>query len=334
MGNPPVFSVITCTYNSEKFLEKALQSVEAQSYPHIEHILNDSYSSDRTMDIIQAYVERNQGRYPIHLIKTDPLGVANALNNGTGVASGDIVHYLHSDDYYADPEVLSRVASYFINDPSLVWLTGNFHLEIKGKILTIPHSHLLKIKPAAAISVMNIIHHENTFVKRDAVLAYGGFCEDKKMNVEYRLWLRLIQDHKPLVVNDQYTVFIIHKGSTSTGNILQFSKAILRGFNTLQREKVFPFIGYYESKDLYQNYKKIFSSVQEFMAELVSYDILDELTQMDLDGLLETYAKIRISELKNWLSSAGVKDIEPVLKKITDRLPRRQGHPPPYTDED
>jgi len=67
----------------------------------------------------------------------------------------------------------------------------------------------------------------------------------------------LIQDHKPLVVNDQFTVFIIHKGSTSTGSIKQFFKAIKRGLNTLQREKVLPVIGYYEKSPLFKNYRNL-----------------------------------------------------------------------------
>ena len=106
---------------------------------------------------------------------------------------------------------------------------------------------------------MNFIHHENTFVKRQAVINYGGFCEDKSMNFEYRLWLRLIQEHKPLIVNDQFTVFIIHKGSTSSGNIFLFSKAIMRGFNTLQHEKVIPLIGYYENTTIFKSFNKLFA---------------------------------------------------------------------------
>lgn len=185
------------------------------------------------------------------------MGVANALNNATKVATGEIIHYLHSDDYYNDPDALARVAAHFSINPDLVWLTGNFLIEIQGKKIIIPHSHLLKINPGMAITVTNFVHHENTFVKRRGVENYGGFCEDKGMNVEYRLWLRLIQDHLPMVVNDQFTVFIIHNGSTSTGSVSQFSKAIMRGFNTQQSEKVLPLIGYYEETGLFKNFKSI-----------------------------------------------------------------------------
>ncbi len=264
----PVISVVTCTFNSEKYLEQALRSVETQSYPFLEHIINDSFSTDRTSEIIAAYIKRNESKYPIKLIKTKPNGVANALNLATREATGDLIHYLHSDDYYLNSDSLSKAVGYFSMDPNLVWVTGNFLVEIKGEKIIIPQTHLLKINPSAAVSMMNIIHHENTFMKREAVMHYGGFCEDKTMNVEYRLWLRLIQDYNPLVVNDQFTVFIIHKGSTSTGNIIQFSKAIQRGFHTLQQEKVFPFIGYYEEKAFFKDYKKLLAGVNRFMSLL------------------------------------------------------------------
>ena len=111
---------------------------------------------------------------------------------------------------------------------------------------------------------MNIISHENTFMKREAVKAYGGFSEDKNEVVEYRLWLNLIKEHKPLILNDEFTVFIIHKGSTSTGSFLKFSKAVMRAFYTQRKEKIFPLIGYYEDKEFYKQYRKIVEKVKEF----------------------------------------------------------------------
>ena len=49
--NYPMISIITCTFNSEKYLKKALESVQDQTYKNVEHIINDSYSTDRTLEI-------------------------------------------------------------------------------------------------------------------------------------------------------------------------------------------------------------------------------------------------------------------------------------------
>ena len=266
--NYPLISIITCTFNSEKYLKKALESVQGQTYKNVEHIINDSYSTDRTLEIIKTYIEQNKKEYRIKFIQSPPSGVANALNVATKEATGDIIHYLHSDDYYYKNESLEKAASYFIKNPNLVWLTGNFLVEIKGKKIIIPQTHLLRINPERALSAMNIISHENTFMKREAVQLYGGFNEDKNSVVEYSLWLKLIQDYEPLIVNDEFTVFIIHKGSTSTGSVIKFSKAVLRAFNTQRKEKIFPLIGYYEDNEFYNEYKRILEKVKEFKSLL------------------------------------------------------------------
>ena len=74
-----------------------------------------------------------------------------------------------------------------------------------------------------------------------------------------------------MIVNDEFTVFIIHNGSTSTGSVIKFSKAILRAFNTQREEKIFPLIGYYEDKDFYKQYKKIIGKVKE-LRSLFDFD--------------------------------------------------------------
>lgn len=261
----PKITVVTCTYNSEKFLNKALRSIEIQTYKNIEHIINDSYSTDKTLEIIKKYIARNKKKYKIKLIKSPANGVAKALNTATKYATGDVIHYLHSDDYYYENNSLEKIAEQFFQDRDLVWMTGNFLVEIKGKIIIIPHTPLLKLNPERALSVMNVIHHENTFVKTEAVRKYGGFNEEKGLVVEYGLWLNLIKEHKPLIVNDQFTVFIIHKGSTSTGSLYKFSKAVMRAFRTQRKEKVIPFIGRYEDKKAYGQFLKIVSSVKKLL---------------------------------------------------------------------
>lgn len=261
--NCPKISVITCTYNSEAFLKKALNSVEAQTYPHIEHIINDSHSTDATLAILAEYCERNRGRYPIRLLQCEPRGVGNALNVATQAATGDIIHYLHSDDYYLDPQVLARVAGHFATDPDLVWLTGNYVVEFKGRQIILPQTHILQPNVKLALSMMNFISHENTFMKTEAVQQYGGFNETREDVVEYSLWLKLLRDHQPLIVNDEFTVFIIHKGSTSTGNVFKLLQAVRRAFHTQRKEHVLPLVGYYQERKSYQSAKGVLRKIAE-----------------------------------------------------------------------
>src|SRR5690606_16033116 len=116
------------------------------------------------------------------------------------------------------------------------------------------------------LSIMNFISHENTFMKREFVQTYGAFNEGKNEVVEYSLWLNLIKDVKPLVIDDEYTVFVIHKGSTSTGSVLKFAKAVFRAFRTQRKEKVFPLIGYYPENRIYLFTKSILKKVAKLTA--------------------------------------------------------------------
>jgi glycosyltransferase involved in cell wall biosynthesis len=257
-------SIVTCTFNSEKYLKNALKSIESQTYQPIEHIINDAYSTDSTLEIIQEYIERNKNRYRVKFIQSEPKGVGNALNVATKEATGEIIHYLHSDDYYLNQGSLEKVAEIFKNRPDLVWLTGNFLIELAGRKVVIPQTHLLRMNPETALSCMNFISHENTFMKRDFVQRYGGFNEGKNEVVEYSLWLNMLKDYRPLIIDDEYTVFIIHKGSTSTGSFLKFSKAVMRAFNTQRKEKIFPFIGYYADKSFYIRTKSILKKAAKY----------------------------------------------------------------------
>lgn len=258
-------SIVTCTFNSEKYLNKALKSIESQTYQPIEHIINDAYSTDSTLEIIQEYIERNKNRYRIKFIQSEPKGVGNALNVATKEATGEIIHYLHSDDYYLNQASLEKVAEIFENRPDLVWLTGNFLIELAGRKLVIPQTHLLRMNPEKALSFMNFISHENTFMKRDFVQRYGSFNEGKNEVVEYSLWLKLIKEFKPFIVDDEFAVFIIHKGSTSTGSFLKFSKAVIRAFHTQRKEKVLPLIGHYADKRFYIRWKLLMKKTTKYL---------------------------------------------------------------------
>ena len=65
----PFITVVTCTYNSEKYLEKTLNTVLNQDFYNIEHIINDSYSSDSTLDIIDQYIKTVGNKYKVVFFK-------------------------------------------------------------------------------------------------------------------------------------------------------------------------------------------------------------------------------------------------------------------------
>ena len=81
-------SVITCTYNSEKYLEECIASVMSQSYKNIEHVFIDGESNDATVSIIKGKYEN-----PVIYIEKDK-GIYDAFNKGIDRATGDHIGML------------------------------------------------------------------------------------------------------------------------------------------------------------------------------------------------------------------------------------------------
>jgi glycosyltransferase involved in cell wall biosynthesis len=101
-------SVITVTFNSELYIHDCLASVKSQKYHDIEHIIIDGASTDGTLSLLESKREQ----YKV-LISEPDKGIYDAMNKGINVATGDIIGFLNSDDFYASNNILSRVASIF-----------------------------------------------------------------------------------------------------------------------------------------------------------------------------------------------------------------------------
>lgn len=101
-------SIITATYNSEKTLEKCLESVAKQiAVSDIEHIVIDGLSSDSSLRIASSFPHVKK------IISAADRGIFHAFNRGVEMSSGDIIYFLGSDDFLHDEQVISDVISYF-----------------------------------------------------------------------------------------------------------------------------------------------------------------------------------------------------------------------------
>mgnify|MGYP001580538175 FL=1 len=101
-------SIITVCFNSEKTIEKTIESVLAQKNTEIEYIVIDGGSTDQTIKIINKHKQY----IDIFLSESD-LGIFDAINKGIIRASGEVISILHSDDVYFDQYAISNVISYF-----------------------------------------------------------------------------------------------------------------------------------------------------------------------------------------------------------------------------
>ena len=105
-------SVITCTYNAASCLPRTLQSVSAQKYKDVEHIIVDGKSTDGTMDLVKKYKESTPETSPhsIKAISEPDHGLYDAMNKGIQMATGDYLIFLNAGDTFKDKHTLQQVA--------------------------------------------------------------------------------------------------------------------------------------------------------------------------------------------------------------------------------
>jgi len=101
-------SIITATYNSAETIRDTLQSLNAQSYKDIEYIIIDGASKDNTIDVI-----KNECTRVAKIISEPDDGIYDALNKGILASTGEIVGFLHSDDLFAYPDVITDIVKQF-----------------------------------------------------------------------------------------------------------------------------------------------------------------------------------------------------------------------------
>jgi glycosyltransferase involved in cell wall biosynthesis len=102
----PLISIITPTLNSESCIEDCILSVINQKYRNIELIIIDGISSDKTLDIAKRYQSED---VRIRIISEPDKGIYDAMNKGIGLAKGEWLYFLGSDDILFDDKVLSDI---------------------------------------------------------------------------------------------------------------------------------------------------------------------------------------------------------------------------------
>lgn len=207
------FSIVTCTWNSVATLADTIRSVQAQDYPYVEHIFVDGGSTDGTLEMIaeccpDALVLRNIGG-----------GISYAMNAGIAAASGDVIAHLHSDDYYAATDVLSRVSSQFDANPSNQWVYGKWQRLLGGIIQ--PDYLMLPFTFQSFTAGRVSVPHPATFIRRKVFAELGMFDVKLKYAMDADFWLRLGQHYLPIQIDAPLTVFREHEGSLSTANRLK-----------------------------------------------------------------------------------------------------------------
>ncbi|MEQ9552985.1 MAG: glycosyltransferase family 2 protein [Coleofasciculus sp. G3-WIS-01] len=114
----PRISIVTPSYNQDRFIEETIRSVLLQGYPNLEYIIIDGGSTDNSIEIIKKYE-----KYLTYWISERDRGQSHAINKGLRCITGEIWAYLNSDDRYLKG-AFEQVALKFRKTPKTVWVTG------------------------------------------------------------------------------------------------------------------------------------------------------------------------------------------------------------------
>ncbi len=188
-------AIVTPSYNQAEWLPTCLRSIAEQNYPHLQHIVMDAGSADKSREIIQSFShhlyhtqsKKDNGQYP-------------AINHGFRLSSSSVMGWLNSDDLHF-PWTLSIVGEIFATFPQIRWLTTCYPLVIdkNGKPLrcaeVMAYSKLGVLKgetlPGSRGYILHGIQQESTFWHRDLWEEVGGTIDTKyDFAGDYDLWMR------------------------------------------------------------------------------------------------------------------------------------------------
>lgn len=185
-------SIITVTYNSEKSINRTLESIVSQKVAPYEYIIIDGLSTDKTVQIAEQYREKFAKKQINYFIYSEvDKGIYDAMNKGIRLATGDYVAMLNSDDWY-EPTTIETVQKTYRREKFDIAYGSIGYIGKKGKIL-VKRSRLDKF-----ISSRNW-NHPSTFVKRELCLKHP-FDLRWEIYADFNWFLKLRKEKIKIVI--------------------------------------------------------------------------------------------------------------------------------------
>lgn len=179
-------SIITITHNSAKTIQRALESVQSQTYQDIEHVIVDGASKDGTRELIEAYAKKHTN---VRWISEPDKGIYNALNKGIHLATGDVIGFVHSDDILYAPDSISHIAEAFAQQDIQV-VYGDLQYVREGKVTRRWRSN--DFNPAS-LKYGWMCPHPTMYVRREVYQQVGDYDEWFSISADYDMILRIFK---------------------------------------------------------------------------------------------------------------------------------------------
>lgn len=231
----PRVSVITPTYNCAQFLERAMQSVFAQTYVDYEIIVVDDGSTDETQDLIARW----DGE--MHYVYQSNHGLSSARNLGVSKASGEFIAYLDADDMWY-PHKLEQQVAFLDNYPECGFVHSDLTVVDENDRVMFP-DWIQEARRSAprGFCVTDLLHNCHIQVptvveRRTCYDRIGGFDERLRRVEDYLHWIQIVLNgHAVGYIDEPLAMYRWRTGSLSR-NQAAMAEAMIQMFRILIEE--------------------------------------------------------------------------------------------------
>jgi len=228
----PQVSVVVPVFNAERHLRSTLESVLAQTEPALELLVVDDCSHDATADIVRALAHQDS-RVRYLRMGTNSGGPARPRNLGVMNARAEWIALCDSDDLW-HPAKLERQLAFVARERADLACTAIRDFDDDGAVPrfdAVPAA-LSRAEPISLRRMLmkNCIATSSVLVRREAVLATGGFDPDRTLVAveDYDLWLRLLEHRQRLARLPEPLVHYRRAASSLSARKLQMVRKVLR----------------------------------------------------------------------------------------------------------
>lgn len=214
------FSIITPSFNSERFLRETIESVLAQKGNfEIQYILADGGSTDRTLEIFKEYQQKNTDpRITFVSFSEKDRGMYDAINKGFARATGDVFAWINSDDIYL-PGAFAAIAKSFETFANVEWIAGQ-------NTLINEHGRTLRQSPCFVYNRAWIaegvygryapfITQETVFWRRSLWQKSGPLDAHLRLAGDYKLWISFAKEAELVSLQYPVSAFRRHRAQLS-----------------------------------------------------------------------------------------------------------------------
>ncbi len=213
-------SIITPSYNQASYLEQTITSVLNQDHADIEYIVVDGGSTDNSVDIIKKYSNRLA-----YWTSEKDNGQADAINKGFTKATGEVIAWLNSDDYYLDGTV-SAAVKIFDENPDVGLVYGNMlAVDEHGKTFNALNYKQLTLED---LLCFQIIGQPAVFMRRSVLQKTSGLDSTFHFLLDHHLWIQLAQLGRILHVPQTWAAARYHAAAKNRAQAAEFGREAFR----------------------------------------------------------------------------------------------------------